>query len=170
MKAILISLLVCISLIPSEDFVQYGPDQCLRLLPGESLVSTTDYHIALFDPFHFMGNAQAPIHKTVQANGYTAFFSIGIGFDSDETELYKAIQEQSDYEILQTRMEQDRSTGLSTYHILGKKNGVFNHKYFFTIPEPLMTLIVNEVSSDYETVAKLYNAENYAQQRRGCEN
>ena len=164
----LLSLVLLVAACSHTEVVPYGPDQCLALFEDETLVDNSQDLIDDYDPFHGVRDFQVPIHKCIEADGYQAYFGIGVGFDSDESLLFEAYQGDDSYDIIDSRKVEDRSTGLTSFQIFCKKGNLFNHKYIFTIPEPLMTLVVNEVSPDSSSIARLYHDQEYVSRRRRC--
>lgn len=155
-----------LTLQASERIIEYGPQQGLALLEGEELKETTKLDIDFYDPFHGVMNYQVPIHKSITAPGYRGFFGIGVGFESDESVLAAAYLHDPSYTIIDTSIVLDKSTGLKSYRFFMKKGELFNHKYIFTIPAPLMTLVVNEISSDSTTIARIFSDKDYVSKRR----
>lgn len=163
--------LIFLALILSSfsESIPYGPNQCLALMDGEKLVDTTKPMVDYYDPFHGVKTYQVPIHKSVKGRGYSTFFGIGVGFDAEASLLYDAYMESDDYEIIDSKKTTDRSTGMTAYQILSKKDGLYNHKYFFTIAAPLMTLVVNDISENSDVIKALYKDPEYTTKRRQCE-
>ncbi|GEM_PF-5350663 len=165
----LIALLIFIAFGDVQESIPYGPGQCLSLRADEKIIETTQRLVDYYDPFHGVESYQIPIHKCIAGKSHTTYFGIGVGFDADQKLLFDAYLNDNSYQVLDSRKINDRSTGMWSYQIFCKKGDLYNHKYIFTIAEPLMTLVVNDVSADSLVIAKLYHDENYIQTRRNCE-